>query len=458
MNVKDYINIFEQSSELLVVIDTSCAIVAASDAFLITTRTVRADIVGRDIFDVFPDNPGDMTSNGESILRASFNRVIKNKVSDKLRVVKYDIPKPELEGGGFDVRYWQAVNSPVLDEQNNVKYIIQRAEDVTENELLISQIEFDKKALKLLEDSEKRYNTMLMQSPFAFAVLKGKNSVITFANDRLKETWGKGNNIEGKPLIEVLPELKDTPFPTLIDEVYKTGIPYHANEILAPKHIEGQKEDVYYNFVYQPYREADETISGVTIIAFDVTASVIVKKALEAQYEAEQKALKEIEDSEKRYNMMLMKSPFAFAVLKGRNMVITLANDSVKEMWGKGKDLEGKPLLEVLPEIKDSEFPGLLDNVYTTGVPFSGEELLAPVFRNGKLEDVYFNFVYQPYLEADETISGVTVIAYEVTAAVIVKKALEAKRGRSKKHRNWWKKPISAITPCSWNRHLLFVL
>ncbi len=136
-------------------------------------------------------------------------------------------------------------------------------------------------------------------------------------------------------------------------------------------------------------------------------------------------ARNKIEDSEKRYNMMLMKSQFAFAVLKGKNMVITLANDAIKEMWGKGNSLERKPLFEVLPELKDSKFPGLLHNVYTAGTTFSGEELLAPVLRNGKLEDVYFNFVYQPYLETDETISGVTIIAYEVTRQVIAKRKIE---------------------------------
>jgi PAS domain S-box-containing protein len=308
--------------------------------------------------------------------------------------------------------------SRIIQKMNHEELILLAISDITEQAT----------ARKKIEDSEKRYNTMLMQSPFALAIMKGKNQVITFANEKMKATWGKGNNVEGKPLIEVLPELKDSPFPNLLDEVYKTGIPFHANDVLAPKHINGQKDDVYYDFVYQPYREADGTVSGVTIIATEVTAAVKVKKALEAQHEVEQKALKLVEDSEKRYNLMLMKSPFAFAVLKGKKMVIALANDSVKEMWGKGNDLEGKPLLEVLPELKDSEFPDLLDKVYTTGIPFSGEELLAPVFRNGKLEDVYFNFVYQPYLEADETISGVTIIAYEVTSSVIVKKALEAQR------------------------------
>ncbi|MBC7845781.1 MAG: response regulator [Flavobacterium sp.] len=153
------------------------------------------------------------------------------------------------------------------------------------------------------------------------------------------------------------------------------------------------------------------------------------KKALEKKLEAEKKTLKLIEDSNKRYNMMLMQSPFAFAILKGKNMQIMLANDSIKEIWGKGKAVEGKPLLEVLPELKDGIIPKALDDVFTTGIPFEGYELLIPIMRNKKLEDVYFNFVYQPYLEADETISGITIIAYEVTAHHNVKEELIAATG-----------------------------
>jgi two-component system CheB/CheR fusion protein len=139
------------------------------------------------------------------------------------------------------------------------------------------------------------------------------------------------------------------------------------------------------------------------------------KNALKKQLEVEKKAIKLIEDSNKRYNMMLMQSPFAFAILKGKEMRISLANDSVKEIWGKGNAVEGKTILEILPELKDGNLPKILDDVYTTGIPFEGYELLVPIMRNGQLEDVYFNFVYQPYLEADETISGITIIAYVVT-------------------------------------------
>jgi two-component system, chemotaxis family, CheB/CheR fusion protein len=112
---------------------------------------------------------------------------------------------------------------------------------------------------------------------------------------------------------------------------------------------------------------------------------------------------------------VLMHSLFAFAVLKGKDSIVTLANDSIKRMWGKGNDVEGKSLFEVLPEIKTQGFPELIDAVYRTGVPYIGEEKLVKLLRGGKLEDVYFNFTYEPYREIDGAISGVSIIAYEVT-------------------------------------------
>ena len=152
------------------------------------------------------------------------------------------------------------------------------------------------------------------------------------------------------------------------------------------------------------------------------------RKNREKQLEADKKAWKLIEESNARYDMMLMQSPFAFVIFKGKDMVISLANESVKEIWGKGKNIEGKKLLQVLPEIKDGPLPEMLEKVYATGVSQQGYEFLVPIKRNGKLENVYFNFVFQPYMEADKTISGVTMISYEVTGHFIMKdELLEAK-------------------------------
>ncbi len=171
MDAKGYQAIFEQSSELLVVIDTDFAIVDASDAYLKVTKTIRENIIGRDIFDVFPDNSNDINAHGSRDIRASFHRVLKSKLVDRLAFVKYDIPKPASEGGGFVLKYWRPCHSPVLDEFNEVKYIIQRVEDVTENEALTAQLEVEKKALQRMKESEAFSSAILNSSPDCIKIL-----------------------------------------------------------------------------------------------------------------------------------------------------------------------------------------------------------------------------------------------------------------------------------------------
>ena len=156
-----------------------------------------------------------------------------------------------------------------------------------------------------------------------------------------------------------------------------------------------------------------------------VKAEVDEKDILLMQIDAEQNSKKIIEDDEKRCSLMLMQSPFAFALLKGKDMVITIANDSIKQMWGKGNKIEGKPLLEILPEIKDQELPGLLQKVYTTGIPYFANEALARVKQKSKMEDRFFNFAYQPNIENDKTISGVVIFGFDVTEEVLARRKIE---------------------------------
>ncbi|MFV8464692.1 PAS domain-containing protein [Flavobacterium sp. LB1P62] len=134
----DFKDLFNLSPVIVVVIDLNFTIIAVTDAFLETTMTERATILGKNIFDSFPINPDEENADGEKNIRASFNRVIKNKATDTLPAQKYDIKKTDANGGGFEVRYWKVSHSPVLDADNNVKYIIQHGEDITENQQLIS--------------------------------------------------------------------------------------------------------------------------------------------------------------------------------------------------------------------------------------------------------------------------------------------------------------------------------
>jgi PAS domain S-box-containing protein len=124
--------LFEALPGLYLVLAPDLTIVAVSDAYLHVTRTHREELLGRNVFEAFPDNPDDPHATGTKNLRASLIRVLESKVADTMAVQKYDIRRPESEGGGFEERYWSPINSPMLDEAGRVAFIIHRVEDVTE--------------------------------------------------------------------------------------------------------------------------------------------------------------------------------------------------------------------------------------------------------------------------------------------------------------------------------------
>ncbi|MGD0909466.1 MAG: sigma 54-interacting transcriptional regulator [Candidatus Acidiferrales bacterium] len=128
----DFQTLFQSVPGLYLALAPDLTIIAVSDAYLRATMTTREDILGRGIFEVFPDNPDDPTATGVHNLRASLQRVLQDKVSDTMAVQKYDIRKPESEGGAFEERYWSPVNSPVLGHNNEVTAMIHRVEDVTD--------------------------------------------------------------------------------------------------------------------------------------------------------------------------------------------------------------------------------------------------------------------------------------------------------------------------------------
>src|SRR6516225_7416783 len=128
----DFQLLFEASPDIYLVLSPDLTIVAANDARLRATNTVRDEIIGRPLFEVFPDNPDDPAASGVNNLRASLLRVLQTKAPDAMAVQKYDIPRPASEGGGFEERYWSPLNTPVLRENGELAFILHRVEDVTE--------------------------------------------------------------------------------------------------------------------------------------------------------------------------------------------------------------------------------------------------------------------------------------------------------------------------------------
>jgi PAS domain S-box-containing protein len=174
--------IFQGAPGLYLVLKPDLTIVAVSDAYLRATMTRREGILGRGLFDVFPDNPDDPTATGTRNLRASLDRVRQNRVPDAMAVQKYDIRRPESGGGGFEERFWSPMNSPVFDPAGGLAYIIHRVEDVT-----------DFVRLKELgrEESEQRLFQVLEAMPIGVFVVDTAGRPY-YANRASQELLGKG--------------------------------------------------------------------------------------------------------------------------------------------------------------------------------------------------------------------------------------------------------------------------
>ena len=140
----DFRALFESAPGSYLVLAPSLVIVAVSDAYLRATMTRREEILGRHLFDVFPDNPDDATATGVSNLRASLTRVLQHRAPDAMAMQKYDIRRPDSEGGGFEERHWSPVNTRSSGSMGR-SLPVQETNDVLDQKLLLQALTAFKK-------------------------------------------------------------------------------------------------------------------------------------------------------------------------------------------------------------------------------------------------------------------------------------------------------------------------
>ncbi|WGR75052.1 MULTISPECIES: PAS domain S-box protein [unclassified Bradyrhizobium] len=99
-----------------------------SEPYLEATMTRREGLVGKRLFEAFPENPTDRGAAGARNLRASLERVLKQRAADRMPVQKYDIRRPD---GTFEVRWWAPLNTPAFGPDGEVRHIIHQVEDIT---------------------------------------------------------------------------------------------------------------------------------------------------------------------------------------------------------------------------------------------------------------------------------------------------------------------------------------
>jgi signal transduction histidine kinase len=225
MSQVDFRSLFECAPGLYLVLDPELRIVAATDAYLEATMTRREEVMGREIFDVFPDNPGDPEATGVRNLSASLDRVRTKGVPDTMAVQKYDIQRPASEGGGFEERYWSPKNTPVMDEAGKLAYVIHRVQDVTEF-VRLAELDTEQEAEiflrgqelqqlnRQLQDADRAKNEFLsrmsheLRTPLA--AIMGFSELLEMAGlDERKHEWAATIQKAGRHLLQLVDEVLD---------------------------------------------------------------------------------------------------------------------------------------------------------------------------------------------------------------------------------------------------------
>jgi len=262
-------------------------------------------------------------------------------------------------------------------------------------------------------------HNIVLNAPIGICILDAATLKGEIVNDKFLEVAGKPYDaIAGKFYWDAFAEARQY-YEYALSGVVESGEPYYANEVELMLIRHGKEEIVFVTFVYSPIKNKKGKVTKVAVWVLENTMQVVARQKIEV-------AERQARESLSTFRSMILQAPVAMCLLTGSNHAVEVANDLMIEIWGK-KDVAiiGKPLFEFLPEAKEQGFDKLLDRVYETGETFYANERLIDLLHLEKLERLYINFVYEAYKNGDDTISGVFVVATDVTAQVLARQKSE---------------------------------
>ncbi|MER0239957.1 PAS domain-containing protein [Fulvimarina sp. MAC8] len=227
MNAFDFERQFQALPQPHAVFSRELKFIAVNAALEASTGMTASDLVGRQIFEVFP-NSG---VSGER-LRASLQRVLETGERSSIAFLRYDIPGSDGAEGGFLRRYWSLTYSPMLDGTGRTEFILATIVDVTqlaeENAADMgladsasgmdtsgeAQVELAGSFPAERQQEIAAFSRLFRQAPGMFAVLEGRDLRFSFVNDSFLK-FASDRTVIGRSFFDVLPELQDQGVPEL---------------------------------------------------------------------------------------------------------------------------------------------------------------------------------------------------------------------------------------------------
>lgn len=273
--------------------------------------------------------------------------------------------------------------APIRDDDGKLTGIVLVFRDVTER----------KRAEKATVDARARAFEALQQAPVFFALLEGPDHVFTMVNPLYLRLINH-RDVLNKPVRLALPEAVEQGFIDILDKVYQ-GEPFVGNgvryEVQAFEDL--PSDERYLDFVYQPMREANGTVTGIIVVGNDVTDRQVAERAMQR--------LAAIVDSSE--DVILSKD---------LNGIITSWNPAAKRVFGYSADeMVGQSILKLIPEHLRDEEKTIIGNI-RAGRRVEHFDTVR-VTKDGRLLDV--SLTVSPIRDEQGTVIGASKILRDVS-------------------------------------------
>ncbi|OUJ71383.1 PAS domain-containing protein [Hymenobacter crusticola] len=419
----EYFDLFRALPDKYLLLSPAGTVLALNDAHAASSLPQRRpeDVLGLDFFDVWPPN----SAAEGAVVRQSHQQVRDTHTPHTMPLIRYDLPLPT---GGYEPRYWQATHFPVLSPAGELRYILQKTEDVTEQHL--GELRNQQMQRELAETHERA--RFILESVPAMVWTASPDGQRDYFNARWLEFTGlpMAEQVGEQWFASLHPDDR-----ALVRQRWTEAV---ANTSIYQVEYRLRRADGHYRWVLMrgvPHLNEQGQVTMWVGGGTDIQEQKqLVQELLETNeqqaalsdqaYQAYQAA----EGQRDALRTLFAEAPAMFAIFRGPEHRFEFGNQRYLALF-EGRYAEGIPVAQAVPEAVEQGYIELLDKVYQTGQPVSGNEvpLLVPSLTGTEPRRVYLNFSYQPFRE-NGRVAGVTAFAYDVTDLVHARQTLEQQR------------------------------